>query len=88
MNELEKEIRSIIEQYYDKKLRKSSYYNDQDIWDIIEQHILDLQDLVEEKEQEIDNLIEDNEYLPTRYEMMQEYDRFRQDELGGLKWEL
>ena len=35
-HELYNEIRAALERYYDKKLKNSGYYNDQDIWDKLE----------------------------------------------------
>lgn len=85
MKELEEELRASLETYFDKKLRKSSYSDDQEIWDIIETCIQEVQYEARYYERKVDELIEDNEsdYMPSRYEMMQAYDNFREDQLGG-----
>lgn len=85
MKELEEELRASLETYFDKKLRNSSYSDDQEIWDIIETCIQEVQYEARYYERKVDELIEDNEsdYMPSRYEMMQDYDNFREDQLGG-----
>ena len=85
MKELEEELRASLETYFDKKLRNSSYSDDQEIWDIIETCIQEVQYEARYYERKVDELIEDNEsdYMPSRYEMMQAYDNFREDQLGG-----
>ena len=85
MKELNKQIREIVEEYFDKKLRKSSYYSEQEIWDMIDEAVCEMQDLAYEYDQKVDNYIDECEadYLPTRTDMMNAYDNFRQSELGG-----
>ncbi len=85
MKELNKQIREAVEQYFDKKLRKSSYYQEQEIWDMVEQAIEEMQDVAQIWDIRVDNYIEDMEaeYLPTRTEMQNAYDQFREDQLSN-----
>lgn len=83
MKELDKEIREIVEAYFDKKLRKSSYHDEQEIWDYVEQAVEEMQDVASIWDRRVDNYIEDCEadYLPTTTEMQNAYDQFRENEL-------
>ena len=85
MKELYKDIREAVEFYFDKKLRKSSYYGDQNIWDMVEQTIDEMQDVASIWNKRVDNYIEDCEadYLPTTTEMQNAYDQFREDQLSN-----
>lgn len=83
MKELDKQIREIVEAYFDKKLRRSSYHDEQEIWDYVEQAVEEMQDVASIWDRRVDNYIEDCEadYLPTRTEMQNAYDQFRENEL-------
>lgn len=83
-HELYNEIRAALERYYDKKLKNSGYYNDQEIWDKIEDFICDMEDLADDQDRELDNILEDLEadYMPTQYEMMCSYDAARENALA------
>jgi hypothetical protein len=85
MKELYEDLRAALERYYDNKLKNSGYYNDQEIWDKIEDFIYDIQNLADDQTRELDNILEDLEadYMPTRTEMMDAYDRAREDALVG-----
>lgn len=83
MKEFYEDIRAAVEKYYDKKLKKSGYYNDQEIWDKVEEFICELEDMADDQNRELDGILEDLEadYLPTRIEMANEYDAYRENAL-------
>ena len=84
MNELYNAIREAVETHFDKKLRRSDYINNQEVWDIVEEAITNLQDMAYEYNAKVDDFIEEQEadYMSTREEMRNAYDQFRQDELS------
>ena len=57
MKELEKEIRDLVEFYYERKLKYSSYYGEQELWDMVEDCISDLQEISEKYEKKVDDYI-------------------------------
>lgn len=84
MQELYDDIRAAVEKHYDKKLKKSGYSNDQEIWDMIEEFIYDLQDLADDQNRELNRKIEEleSDYLPTRTEMINQYDAYKESALA------
>ena len=86
MKELDKALREAMEFYFDKKLRKSGYNNMQEVWDIIEEHIEEIHDIARLCNKRVDDYIEDqeNDYIPSRYDMMNAYDTYRENSLANM----
>lgn len=85
MNELEKELRTQIEIYFDKKLKHAKLDEElkDKLWEMVDNAIEDVQGIVWETDKDIDNEIEESEIdgLPTRDEMIKAYDDARNEEL-------
>ena len=61
MEELENEIRDLVDFYYERKLKYSSYYGEQELWDMVEDCISDLQEIADKYEKKIDDYIYERE---------------------------
>ena len=61
MKELYKDIREVIEFYFDRKLKNSTYYGEQEIWDIVEECIDEIDDICDRYDKEVDEYIYERE---------------------------
>jgi hypothetical protein len=61
MEELENEIRDLVDFYYERKLKYSSYYREQELWDMVEDCISELQEIADKYEKQIDDYIYERE---------------------------
>lgn len=61
MEELYGNIREAVNHYFNEKLKRSSYYGDQQIWDIVDDCVSDLIDTCDEYDKTIDDYIYDKE---------------------------
>jgi hypothetical protein len=59
--EVYKNLRALIEEYFDKKLKHSGYYGLQEIWDIVDDCTYDAEELVSKYDKRIDDFITEME---------------------------
>lgn len=85
MKELDKELRTILEMFFDKKIKEAKLSNDlQDkIWEMVDNCVEDIQDIAAETNRDIDYAIEeeDAEYNDSFMNEMSADMNFREREL-------
>ena len=85
MKELDKELRTILEMFFDKKIKEAKLSNDlQDkIWEMVDNCVEDIQDIAAETNRDIDYAIEeeDAEYNDSFMNEMTADMNFREREL-------
>lgn len=87
IDETKEKIHKILEEYFEKKKDSSRYRGDdeleQELESILEDVKSDINVSINHLEKELDDkLVDPADMLPSRYEMMCEYDAFRENELA------
>ena len=61
MKELYKDIREVIEFYFERKLKESTYHGEQELWDLIDECIDEIDDICDKYDKEVDEYIYERE---------------------------
>lgn len=54
-------LRSSIEEYFEKKIEKSSYHGLQELYDMVDDCVYDVEEIVDKYDKRVDGFIEDLE---------------------------
>ena len=88
MKELDKDIRTLLEIYFDKKIKNISISDElkDKIWEMVDMCIEDVQDITGKTNREIDNEIEEAtaDYNEGYYDELTKDNAFRQGELADI----